>query len=90
MGIDAANNCIRIWQQLNGAHTAIFASRLTLGSGAGTVSLIASNSLFDLVGPAAGNSANPRVTFDSNGRAIAVWEQIDAGSVYDIWADRFE
>jgi hypothetical protein len=43
-----------------------------------------------LIGPHTGNSTNPRVAFDSTGRAIAVWEQIDAASNHNVWADLFD
>jgi hypothetical protein len=36
----------------------------------------------------AGNALWPRVAFDGNGNAIAVWEQDDAGT-YSIWARRY-
>jgi len=79
--VDAGGNALAVWQELSAGTGHIWASRFIAAQGWSTAKLI---------GPAAGNSANPRVTFDSNGRAIAVWEQIDAGSVYDIWADRFK
>ena len=185
VGIDAAGNCLRVWQQTNGAHTAIFSNRYTTGGAGNAAIMVAADNMFDLVtpqvavnsggdaqavwlkqgtvvatlwashytvaggweaaaalqatansnasnpeiameangnalavweelsngsfyvwanryvagrgwgtaqmiGPTTGQSTNPQVAFDSSGRAIAVWEQIDAGTSYDIWADRFE
>jgi Bacterial Ig-like domain len=37
----------------------------------------------------AGDARNPRVAFDANGNALAVWQQSDAPGRYSIWSSRY-
>jgi hypothetical protein len=79
--MDANGNALAVWEETSNGTLYVWANRYVASQGWGTAQMI---------GPNAGQSTNPQVAFDSSGRAIAVWEQIDAGSNYDIWADRFE
>jgi hypothetical protein len=81
IAMDANGNALAVWEELSNGSLYVWANRYVAGRGWGTAQMI---------GPNTGNSTNPQVGFDSSGRAIAVWEQIDAGSSFDIWADRFE
>jgi hypothetical protein len=81
IAMDANGNALAVWEEQSNGSLYVWANRYVAGQGWGTAHMI---------GPNTGKSTNPQVAFDSSGRAIAVWEQIDAGSGYDIWADRFE
>jgi Bacterial Ig-like domain len=81
IAVDAAGNALAVWEELSSGLVYVWANRYVAGRGWGTAQLI---------GPRTGNSTNPRVAFDSTGRAIAVWEQIDSASNHDIWADLFD
>jgi hypothetical protein len=81
IAIDAAGNALAVWEELRSGLVYVWANRYVAGRGWGAAQLI---------GPPTGNSTSPRVAFDSTGRAIAVWEQMDVASNHNIWADLFD
>jgi len=76
---DSDGNIIAVWEQFDGTRYNIWANRYT-GSGWGTAELIETSN--------AGDAINSQIAMDSNGNAIAVWEQSD-GSHRSIWAKRY-
>lgn len=80
IAIDANGNALAVWQQYDGTRYNISANRYTAGSGWGTAALIES----DNFGPA----YQPQIAFDSNGNALAVWQQNTVTGV-NIWANRY-
>ena len=80
LSIDASGNAIAVWQQSDGSHYNIWASRYTAGSDWGTPEMIETND--------AGDARKPQIAFDADGNAIAVWQQHD-GTRYNIWANRY-
>jgi hypothetical protein len=79
IALDASGNAIAVWKQYDGARDNIWANRYTAGSGWGSAQLIETD---------AGWALGPQIAFDSNGNAIAVWQQYD-GTRYNIWANRY-
>lgn len=77
---DGNGNAAAVWVQHDGSVYNIWANRYATGSW-GTAQLIKSDD--------AGNAFSPQIAFDGNGNAAAVWYQYD-GSVYNIWANRYE
>ncbi|MBI5055613.1 MAG: hypothetical protein HZB61_03225 [Nitrospirae bacterium] len=77
---DSSGNAIAVWEQWDGSTYSILANRYTSGSGWGTPELIETDDT--------GDASRPQVAADSNGNAIAVWEQWD-GSTNNIWANQF-
>ena len=77
IAIDANGNAVAVWQQYQNAIWGIWANHFSPGTGWATAVRIDS---------VAGPSNFPRVTFDSDGNALAVWEQSD-GTSYHIWAN---
>lgn len=71
IGFDANGNALAVWSQTNGTRSNIWANRYTAGQGWGTAQLIEDDN--------AGGAYDPRIAVNSNGNAIAVWEQT-AGS----------
>ena len=81
IAFDSNNNAIAIWYQEDDfPRNNIWTNRFD-GTDWGTAVLLETND--------AGSATNPQVAFDSNGNAIAVWQQSD-GSTQSIWANRFE
>jgi hypothetical protein len=67
IAIDANGNALAVWSQSNGTVNNIWANRFTAGAGWGSAVLIETNN---------GSFAdNPRIAFDANGNAMAVWNQ---------------
>lgn len=78
---DGKGNAMAIWTQRVGAEkTNIWANDYNTTDGWGTATQIETSP--------SGNSLRPKVAFDSNGNALAVW-QLEAGSIYDIWTNRY-
>ncbi len=76
---DGSDNAIAVWEHYDGTRTNIWANRYSADTGWGTAAVIET---------AEGDAAAPRVAFDGNGNAIAVWIQND-GTAYSIWANRY-
>jgi hypothetical protein len=77
---DAQGHTLAVWEQFDGQRFNIWANRKTVGSGWGIAQLIETDN--------AGSAYNPRVAVDSQGNAVAVWQQSD-GQHSRIAANRY-
>jgi hypothetical protein len=77
---DALGNELAVWEQFDGTRYNIWANRKAAGSGWGVAQLIETDN--------AGDAFNPRVAMDSQGNAVAVWQQSD-GLHTHIGANRY-
>jgi len=77
---DAGGNAIAVWSQAGDAVYSIWGNRYVAGTGWGTAAPIATNDMWNTIGP--------QIAVDAGGNAIAVWSQSD-GTRYNIWANRF-
>ena len=77
IAINGNGNAVAVWQQYQNAVWGVWANQFSPGTGWAAAVRIDS-----VPGP----SNNPRVTFDSDGNALAVWEQSD-GTSYHIWSN---
>lgn len=80
IAFDPSGNAIAVWHQPNGGASSIWANRFIASSGWGTAELIETDN--------AGAANSPRVAFDTNGNAMAVWSQSD-GTRLNVWANRY-
>jgi hypothetical protein len=82
VAVDNNGNAIAVWDQNDGniAFANIWTNRYTPLGGWGAAVLLESNN--------AGSATNPKIAFDANGNAIAVWQQSD-GTRNNIWANRY-
>jgi len=80
IAIDSNGNALAVWYQYDGTRYSIWANRFD-GSSWGSATLIETDN--------AGNAYSPQIAIDSNGNALAVWQQYD-GTRYNIWANRFD
>jgi len=73
IAIDNAGNAIAVWSQYDGTNYNIYANRYTASTNSwGTEELIESNDV--------ANALSPKIAVDSNGNAIAVWQQSDGNN----------
>ena len=79
VAVDGSGRVFAAWAQSDGVRSNAWASRFVPGSGWEAPTTIE----FDLFGAGA-----PDVAADSNGNALAVWEQYD-GTRTNIWANRY-
>jgi hypothetical protein len=79
VAVDSNGNAIAVWHQYVGAEYSIYANRFN-GTDWGTATLIETDD--------AGKASNSQVAVDSNGNAIAVWNQND-GANENIYANHF-
>lgn len=77
--VDSNGNALTVWQQRDGVRENIWSNRYTSGIGWGTATLIESNT---------GDAISPQLVIDSNGNALAVWQQSD-GIRNNIWSNRY-
>ena len=80
VAVDANGNAVAVWRQSDGTRHNIWGNRYTAGTGWGTAVLIETDDV--------GTTRWPQVVSDSNGNAVAVWEQHD-GTRYNIWANHY-
>jgi hypothetical protein len=92
--MDANGNAFAVWQQASGPSNAaatrvnIWANRFVPGNGWQKAELIEADN--------AGDASLPQISMETNGSAIAVWEQLKGASttattaISDIWANRFD
>ncbi len=80
VSVDSSGNAIAVWEKYAGSTSDIYANRYDAVSGWGTALMIEA---------AVGDSYSPQVSVDSNGNAIAVWEQY-TGPTDDIYVNRYE
>jgi hypothetical protein len=88
IAMNASGNAIAVWQQSDGTRDNIWANRYIAGTGAGSGWGTAARIETDNVGSA----VSPQLAIDSNGNALAVWQQDgDASAVVndDIWFNRY-
>jgi len=76
IAMDSNGNALAVWSQFYGTRDSIWANRFD-GTNWGSAELIESDN--------AGHARDPQIAMDSNGNALAVWEQFDG-----IWANRFD
>lgn len=80
VAIDADGNALAVWYQTDGTRNNIWSNRFTPSGGWDTAELIETNN--------AGSASGPRIAFDADGNAVAVWQQSD-GTRNNIWSNRF-
>ena len=80
IAIDSQGNALAVWYQSDGARNNIWANRYTIGSGWGARTLIETIDT--------GSAIRPQLAIDTQGNALAVWEQWD-GAHSNIWANRY-
>ncbi len=78
--IDAQGHTLAVWEQFDGERYNIWANRKAPSRGWGVAQLIETDN--------AGSAYNPRVALDSQGNAVAVWQQSD-GQHSRIAANRY-
>ncbi len=81
IAFDSSGNAIAVWYQYDGGRTDIWANHFD-GTSWGTAGLIETDN--------AGDAWNAQIAFDSSGNAIAVWQQKDSSSRWNIWANHFD
>jgi len=82
VAFDASGNAMAVWIQSDGLRNNVLANRYTAGQGWGTAVLIETDN--------AGPALEPRIAFDGNGNATAVWSHRDvAGFTFNILANRW-
>ncbi|MCP4276039.1 MAG: Ig-like domain-containing protein, partial [Gammaproteobacteria bacterium] len=83
IAFDGSGNAIAVWYQSDGGNTAnIWANKFDGGTSSwGTAEKIETDD--------SGYVEDPQIAFDGSGNAIAIWQQYD-GSVFNIWANRFD
>ncbi len=69
LALDAQGNALAVWEQFDGERFNIWANRKAKGQGWGVAQLIETHNV--------GSAYNPRVAIDSQGNAVAVWQQFD-------------
>ncbi len=77
--VTADGNAFAVWLQSDGTRPSIFSNRYTVGTGWGTAELIESNDI--------GGARTPQVSVDTDGNALAVWQQYE-GTSNSIFANR--
>jgi hypothetical protein len=77
---DASGNAFAVWQQHDGTRYNVWASRYVAGTTWSAPVLIETDN--------AGTAFAPRISLDTNGNALAVWEQSD-GTRFNIWGNRY-
>ncbi|MBL0212145.1 MAG: hypothetical protein IPQ13_14720 [Holophagaceae bacterium] len=80
IAMDPSGNALAVWRQYDGPRRSIWANRYTVGTGWGTAVLIETDN--------AGDASRPQIAMDTNGNALAVWQQND-GLRENIWANRY-
>ena len=82
VAFDAGGNAMAVWIQSDGVRDNVMANRYTVGQGWGSAVLVETND--------SGPALEPRVAFDGNGNATAVWSHRNtAGFTNDILANRW-
>jgi hypothetical protein len=80
LAMDTNGNALAVWVQTDGTQYNVWSSRYDAATGFGTAALVEAAD--------AGSAAFPRIKFDGNGNAIAVWSQSD-GTESNVWASRY-
>jgi hypothetical protein len=77
---DTRGNRIAVWEEFDGQRFNIWAKRSVAGLGWGASRRLDAKH--------EGNAYSPRIAFDPQGNAMAVWEQ-QLGGRYKVWANRY-
>ena len=80
VAFDANGNALVIWAQNDGMRSNIWTRRYDALTGWETAILIENDT---------GHAGDPRIAFDANGNALAVWTQLSS-SFYSIWTNRYD
>lgn len=80
IAVDRNGNAVVVWRQDDGSVSSIYANLYVAGTGWGTPELIETNN--------DGSAYSPRIAFDADGNAIAVWQQSDSIRP-NIWVNRY-
>ena len=80
IAIDDNGNAIAVWFQSDGIRDNIWANHYTADIGWDTAEMIETDNT--------GSATSPQIAFDSNGNALAVWNQYD-GTKVSAWANRY-
>jgi hypothetical protein len=80
MATDTQGNALAVWEQYDGERYNIWANRKLAGQGWGVAQRIDTAK--------SGNAYNPRIAVDSQGNAVAVWQQVDGAGTH-IGANRY-
>ena len=80
LAFDAGGNALAVWHSFNGSRFNVLWNRYTANVGW--------NAAATIPNPAASNQIEPQIAIDSQGNAMAVWQQFD-GSRYRIVASRY-
>ncbi|WP_372980832.1 Ig-like domain-containing protein [Marinobacter sediminum] len=80
IAINAHGQAFAVWTQFDGTRDNIWANRFD-GSAWGAAEQIETDN--------AGGASNPQIAHDTDGRAVAVWQQSD-GARNNIWVNRFD
>ncbi len=80
LAVNAAGQAQAVWAQSDGSRTNIWANRFVPPTGWGTATLLETDNL--------GAANAPQIAVDSNGNAVALWQQSD-GTRTNIWVNRF-
>ena len=87
VAIDASGNAIAIWAQDDApeadpdVRTSIWSNRFTAGTGWGSAELVETDDT--------GNAWSPQIAIDSDGNALAVWQQSGGNDLFDAVANRY-
>jgi hypothetical protein len=79
---DNDGNALAVWYQASATGTDLWSNYYTAGVGWGTAGLVEHNDV-DLY------AGSPRVGFDADGNALAVWTQTNGATGGSIWSSRF-
>jgi len=80
VAVDVSGNMIAVWQQSDGTVRNIWSNRYVVGSGWGVPELLETDN--------AGDAFQPKVVVNTNGNAVAIWDQFD-GTRSNIWANHY-
>jgi len=81
VSIDPSGNAISVWYQIDGIRQSAWANRYVVGTGWGTAELIETDDT--------GDTNSPSVAVDAAGNAVAVWQQWDGATFWDIWSNQY-
>jgi hypothetical protein len=84
IALDASGNGIAVFQQGDGTSTRIYARRYRSSSG-----WVTSFEAIDAGGAAGRNAQDPRIAYDGQGNAVAVFLQVDGSLVNRVYANRY-
>ena len=82
IAFDQDGNALALWYQASGARTELWWNYYTAGTGWGTADLVPQSGA-DI------SASSPRLGFDADGNALAIWTQSAAAGVLDVWSSRF-